>query len=312
MAGDAAAPPESGAIGAEAAGAYANGYLTVTCWQGSTGFRPHAFRFRDLGAAARGIGEQFLVSTRYRRADRETQASVQSYFLDPGVAMLARDGQDSVDGLVTAPLPKGVRLRRELGEVLGRRRSVREYTGDAVPLDQVATVLRAASAITAAGHTELMEGGERRLTFRVAPSPGGLYPLETWLLPLEVPELPRAVWRYDAHRDLLVEEGDDQQVEEAVASFAVPDEIISIRRAALVLLLVGRPWKVLRKYGDRGVRYMFIEAGAIAENVHLACGALGLGSVDCASVRDDELHEALGLDGEFRMLVHAVIVGVPA
>jgi SagB-type dehydrogenase family enzyme len=98
----------------------------------------------------------------------------------------------------------------------------------------------------------------------------------------------------------------------AVAAFAIPEEVIALNRAALVLLLVGRPWKVLRKYGDRGIRYLFVEAGALAENVHLACGALGLGSVDCASVHDNELHAALGFDGEFRMLVHTVVIGVPA
>jgi len=298
--------------GAELAAAYANSYNTVASWQGSTGFRPHTFRFRDLGGAGRGIGEQFLASTRYRRADRETQASIQSYFLDAGVVMLARDGDEAIDGLVTVDLPRGVRLRRELGDVLGRRRSVRQYTGDAVPLDQMATLLRAASAITASGRTGLMEGGEREISFRVAPSPGGLYPLETWVLPLRVPGLPRTVWRYHPKRDLLIEEGDTEALDAAAAAFAVPEEVINLRQAALLVLLIGRPWKVLRKYGDRGIRYLFIEAGAVAENVHLAFGSLGLGSVDCASVHDDQLHNALGLDGELRLLAHAIVVGVPS
>ena len=91
----------------------------------------------------------------------------------------------------------------------------------------------------------------------------------------------------------------------------MPEDLLSLPRAAAVLLLIGRPWKAMRKYGPRGARFVFIEGGAVAENVHLACGALGLGTVDCASVRDDDMHRALDLDGELRLLVHTVVVGEP-
>jgi SagB-type dehydrogenase family enzyme len=298
--------------GAEEAASYGNAYGAVTGWLTSTGFRTHSLRFKDLGGRPRGIGEEFLVATRYRRADRETEASIQSYFLDPGVVMLSRNGEEDLAGLPTATLPQGVRLRRELGEVLGNRRSVRDYTGDPVSLDQLATIARAAAAITAAGHVDLIEGGERVISFHAAPSPGGLYPLEVWLLPLRVAGLANAVWRYDSRRDVLVQEAGESAALAAADAFAVPEEVIALSRAALVVLLVGRPWKVMRKYGDRGVRYLFIEAGSVAENIHLSCGSLGLGSVDCASVHDDELHAALHLDGELRLLVHTVVIGVPA
>jgi SagB-type dehydrogenase family enzyme len=297
--------------GAERIAGYGNAYQLVAGWVGSTGFRTPGLRFKDLGGAGRrGVAEDFLLATRYRRADRETEASIQGYFLDPGVVMLARNGEEDSAGRRTVPLPPGVRLSRELGEVVATRRSVRGYTGDAVPFDQVATLVRAAGAVTGVGHVDLVEGGSRDIHFRTAPSPGGLYPIELWLLAPGVDGLARGVWRYDARRDLLVEEGDEGRLDRALAAFAVPEEIISLSRAALVLLLIGRPWKVLRKYGDRGVRYLFIEAGATAENVHLACGSLGLGSVDCASVHDDDLHAALDLDGELRLLVHTVVIGV--
>jgi SagB-type dehydrogenase family enzyme len=76
-----------------------------------------------------------------------------------------------------------------------------------------------------------------------------------------------------------------------------------------LLLLVGRPWRSMRKYGARGMRHVFLEAGAMAEHVHLAATALGLGSVDCSSVYDDEAHEALGMDGLYEALLHVVVVG---
>jgi SagB-type dehydrogenase family enzyme len=68
----------------------------------------------------------------------------------------------------------------------------------------------------------------------------------------------------------------------------------------------------MRKYGNRGLRFLFLEAGAMAQNIHLACEALGLGSFDCASVYDDEVHEALGIDGLHESLLHTVIIGAGA
>ena len=297
------------APGAEYVAADANAYHSVNSWVGSTGFRTHGLVFKDLGGHRRGIGEEFLVQTRYRRSDRETESSVEAYFVDSGTVMLSRNGQEDVAGLTRVALPGSDRLPTKLADLLARRRSVRHYSGEEVGLEQVAAVLRSAAGVSGAGRVPLDEGGERTISFRTTPSAGGLYPLELWLLPLRVRGLSRAVWRYEPRQDLLVEEADDKAVSDAVDAFTVPEELMSLSRASLVLLLVGRPWKLMRKYGQRGVRFLFIEAGAVAENVHLACTSLGLGSVDCASVRDDAVHAALDLDGELRLLVHTVIIG---
>jgi nitroreductase len=58
------------------------------------------------------------------------------------------------------------------------------------------------------------------------------------------------------------------------------------------------------------MRHALLEAGAIAAHINLAAAALGLGSVDCSSLFDDEVHEALGVDGIYEAVVHAVVVGV--
>ncbi len=305
------APGTEAPVGADHVAADANAYHAFNPWLESTGFRTHGLAFKDLGGHPRGVAEEFLVQTRYRGADRETEASVQAYFVDVGTVMLSANGREDLAGLTTVTLPESSGLDSRLGDLLGRRRSVRHYTGAAVGLDEVATVVRAAAGINGRGRVPLDQGGERTILFRTSPSAGGLYPLELWLLPLAVRDLPRAVWRYDARADVLVEEAGEDALDDAVAAFAVPEDLLSLSRAALVLVLVGRPWKTMRKYGQRGVRFLFIEAGAPAENAHFACASLGLGTVDCASVRDDDMHRALGLDGELRLLVHALIVGHP-
>lgn len=92
-------------------------------------------------------------------------------------------------------------------------------------------------------------------------------------------------------------------------TFVVPDENISCKYSNVIFLLVARPWKTMRKYGDRGLRFVFHETGAISQNIHLAVTGLGLGSVDCASICDDEMHEVLGFDGNFQTVTHTIVVG---
>jgi SagB-type dehydrogenase family enzyme len=291
---------------------YANGYQAVTPWVQSTGYRTHGLRFAGLGDGVDlRLAETFLRNTCSRRSDRETQASIAGYFTDPAVQMLAAGGVEDLACLTTVTLPAGARLRRELGDVLGNRRSVRMYTGDSIPLEQVATLVRAGGAVTGQSRVDLLTGGQAVIQHRTAPSPGGLYPVELYLLTLRVPGTAPGVWRYQPRYDVLVHTGDERRMRAALDGFSVTEDIISLSQAALVMLLLARPWKALRKYGDRGLRYVLLEAGAIAENLHLAAGGLGLGSVDCASFYDDEVHAALGVDGELCALVHTVIVGVP-
>ena len=62
------------------------------------------------------------------------------------------------------------------------------------------------------------------------------------------------------------------------------------------------------KYGERGMRYVYIEAGHISQNIALQSVSLGLGSVTVGAFYDEKLNQLLGLDGvtEATIYLHAV------
>ncbi|MCX6364130.1 MAG: nitroreductase family protein, partial [Actinobacteria bacterium] len=66
------------------------------------------------------------------------------------------------------------------------------------------------------------------------------------------------------------------------------------------------------KYGQRFARYIFLDAGHIAENVALAAVALGLGSCQIAAFFDDEAAALLGVDEDEEPVVYMTTVGRPA
>lgn len=290
----------------------ANSFKSTHPWITSTGLRTHSLRRRTLGEATyERVAERFLINTRYSRSDKETELSIRTYFLDSGVKLLSMLGTRNLGTSTKISVPPGAPLRRELREVIAQRRSKRTYTGDPTPLDYIASLLRSSAAITGIAKAELMQGGNVNLSFRAAPSGGGLYPIDVWFASMRVDGLDPGIYVYDPVDDNLVRRHGPSKVEPLLDCFTVPEDIISLRQASGIVLLIGRPWRSMRKYGDRGMRLVFLEAGAIAQNIHLSAGSLGVGSVDCSSVVDDELHEVLDIDGLFETLIHTVILGQP-
>jgi SagB-type dehydrogenase family enzyme len=185
------------------------------------------------------------------------------------------------------------------------------YTGDSISLPYLAAIAQAACGITGYIGEDPRNGKRHSLALHSTPSGGGLYPLTLQIAALRVDNLPRGIFTYDPHANVLWQRGDETNVKAVLKSLANPTEIISSEQASAICFLTGRPWRSMRKYGPRGMRYVFIEAGAIAEHINLTAVALGLGSVDCASFYDDEANEALDIDGLYETLIHAIFLGVP-
>jgi SagB-type dehydrogenase family enzyme len=87
-------------------------------------------------------------------------------------------------------------------------------------------------------------------------------------------------------------------------------EIVS--QASLVVIMVAVFARTCRKYGERGYRFVLLDCGHVAQNLHLVATAIGLGSVGIGGFLDDELNDVLDLDGVGEAVVHTIAVGWPA
>lgn len=287
----------------------ANSYKNILPWIDSTGFQTHELRYRTLGhCRAPRVAEEFLLGSRLYRYDRSAQMSVAPYFLDAGQLTVSLiDQEDSRDAQIVT-LPSSVPTQRALEDVVRQRRSRRSYTGDPLKLAHLATIIRSAAGVTGEAQLRLSDNSKARVRFRAVASGGGLYPVEVYLASLSVRDLEPGLYRYQPLRDVLIREGDGPDIRSCCAG---PEDLKNLRRAGAVILLIAQPWRSMRKYGSRGLRFIFIEAGAMTQNIHLMTEALGLGSVDCGSFCDDEVHEAIAVDGVFKTFLHAVMIGDP-
>jgi SagB-type dehydrogenase family enzyme len=83
----------------------------------------------------------------------------------------------------------------------------------------------------------------------------------------------------------------------------------ALREAGAVIALAAVPARTTRKYGERGLRYVYMEAGHIAENILLEAVSLGLGAVPVGAFADERLDGLLGIDGREEISVYLVAVG---
>jgi SagB-type dehydrogenase family enzyme len=272
----------------------------------STGLRTNDLKFRSLGFFPQTrVAEDFLLNSRFVRDDSESVLSVQEYFRDSSILMLSE--ADNLPKSSTLSLPRSPKMTMSLENVIKNRRSIRLFTGDPADLGSVACLLRSGSAISGAVNYELEQDAHCDIRLRNTPSAGGLYPIDCLLVALKVSDLGPGVYRYIPSQDCLAPH--TSTVESVLASISVPESMISLSQASCLIILAAHFWKTMRKYGARGTRFVFHEAGEMSENIHLAAVALGLASTDNASYYDDELDEALGFDGLHTSAIHMIVLG---
>ena len=174
------------------------------------------------------------------------------------------------------------RLKSEvsLEEALLKRRSIRQYANLPLTLEDVSQLLWAAQGIT----TEW--GG------RTAPSAGALYPLEVYLAVGNVENLAAGVYKYKPERHELVKVRDDD-VREELAKAALSQSWVM--EGAIDIVIAAVYERTTKKYGDRGVRYIHMEAGHAAQNIYLQATALDLGTVTIGAFYDDRVKDILGM-----------------
>jgi SagB-type dehydrogenase family enzyme len=167
-----------------------------------------------------------------------------------------------------------------LEESLLFRRSIRAYTGEPLTLPELSQLLWAAQGITdPAG-------------YRTAPSAGGLYPLDIYAVVGDVRDLDPGIYQYEppGHEINKIVDGDQRNT---LADAALGQEWVAEGAVSFVFIGVYRRTTV--KYGDRGIRYVQLEAGHAAQNLCLEATALDLGAVTVGAFQDDRITGLLNL-----------------
>jgi len=186
-----------------------------------------------------------------------------------------------------------------LWETIAARRSVRRFSTRPLSLTDLSRLLWASQGITARTMGSAL---------RASPSAGALYPVETYLAAHAVEGLPSGIHHYSVLRHEL-EELRSGDFREETARGALDQGIAS--SASVVFIWTACFPRSAWKYRERAYRYVYLDAGHIAENLALAAVAVGLGSCQIAALYDDEINRMLGIDGVDESVLYMSVVGHP-
>jgi SagB-type dehydrogenase family enzyme len=162
------------------------------------------------------------------------------------------------------PLPSpGTAGAISLEQAIGKRRSLRAFRPDPLPMAVIGQLLWAGQGITS-------PDGKR-----AAPSAGALYPLELYAV------TPTQVMHYlpDGHR---AETRAVSDLRPGLKAAAVGQS--SVGAAPVVIVVAAVPSRTSPAYGSQAEAFVQIEVGHAAENILLQAAALGLAAVPVGSL----------------------------
>jgi len=174
-----------------------------------------------------------------------------------------------------------------LEQAIAVRRSRRHFLPKPLTLEQIGQLAWAA------------QGQDEGSKYRTTPSAGATYPLELFVITDE------GMFRYLPAKHSL-EKLTDQDLRSLLASAAWGQEFV--QAAPLILVFAADFTRTTGRYGKRGIRYVYMEAGHAAQNVHLQAEALGLGSVAVGAFDDAAVSTVLSLQDNLEPL-YLVVVG---
>ncbi len=183
------------------------------------------------------------------------------------------------------PILKG---NKSLEECIYERESVRKYQDRVIEIEKVSQILWAAQG----------KKGQKR----TVPSAGATYPLEIYVTLND-----KGYFHYDFEDHVL------KLVSEENISKNLTEESWNqtfIEEAYLNILICADYSRTTQRYGERGIRYVYMEVGHCAQNIHLEAIALGLVSVPIGAFQDQNIKDVMRLPSNIDPL-YIIPIGYP-
>ena len=184
-------------------------------------------------------------------------------------------------------------------EVLRRRKSIRAFSNQPLSLDDLGFLLWASTGI---------QRVEQGYEFRTAPSAGALYPIETYIAANNIEDVESGIYHYNIKNHLL-EEIKTGNFGDALAHAALDQQICATASAVFIWTAIFERSKW--KYNQRAYRYIYLDAGHIAENLALAAASINCGSCQVGAFFDDEINSIVDIDGVEESTICLSVIGHP-
>lgn len=240
-----------------------------------------------------GTGRQFMKETMYRYLEPSDQ---RKGLPQPPLEL----GYDGMQPVIELPDPAQLPAYPcDLKALIDKRRSARRYTEQALTLSELSLLLWCTQGV--------QETVDTYATLRTVPSAGARHAFETTLLVNHVEGLAPGLYRFLALSHQLVQVKAEAGLADRMAQACLDQS--HVKRSAVTFFWSAVPHRMTWRYGERGYRYLHLDAGHVCQNLYLAAEALGAGVCAIAAFDDEALNSLLDFDGEEQFVIYLATVG---
>ncbi len=195
------------------------------------------------------------------------------------------EAQESYTGLPEIEQEEGI------AEVIYQRQSEREFAQESLSQEDIGHLLWAGEGISVDG----VSGPTR-----TSPSAGATNPLELYLLAENVEGLSPGIYKYNIEdHDLELKTEGEKARELGRAALGQR----AVAEAPGVVIVAANYERTTSTYGERGIRYVHIEAGHAGQNICLMAEEKNLGSVIIGAFEDEGVKDIIGAEAAEPLLL---------
>lgn len=240
-----------------------------------------------------GIGREFIRKTRYHFLSPSDQ--------DKGLPQPPLEIEVEADAkLIELPKPAALNVpSKDLREAVEQRRSLRRYSREALSLEELSFLLWCTQGVK-----KVVPGSA---TFRTVPSAGARHSLETYLLVNNVKGLSEGLYRFSALKHALIELSHEAGLADQLTAACLGQPFV--KTSAVSFIWAALVERMKWRYGERGYRYLLLDAGHVCQNLYLCAEAIGCGVCAIAAFSDEAVDRFLGFDGEDQFGIYLATVG---
>ena len=193
-----------------------------------------------------------------------------------------------------------------LHDAIATRRSVRAFSPTPLSIKQLSFLLWASQGVTDTQHDE----SGKPIQFRAAPSGGGRYPLETYLVVNRIAGLDAGLYRYLPGDHQLISIRKSEEISNELKTACYGQQFVA--DASVTFIWAAIPERTEWKYAYLSARLIAMEAGHVCQNLYLSSGAAGAGCCALLGYDQGSIDRLLGVDGRDEFAIYLAAVGVPA
>jgi SagB-type dehydrogenase family enzyme len=193
----------------------------------------------------------------------------------------------------------------EFLRVLLERKTHREFSGESLPLESLATLLR----YTWGSIGTLESPNFGTLFHKTSPSGGARHPAEVYVAALDVDGLTPGLYHYN-HVDHTLEQLRTGQLRDEVLRLTLGQEHVG-NACAVCFMTAVFPRSSYKYHTARAYRVVTLDTGHVGQTFCLVATWLGLAPFTTAALADTDTERALGIDGVNEGILYVAGVGMP-